>query len=198
MHGYIEILYKNSIPYEEIKLEETNKTIKEYDKNKLKKMRFLEHCFIDFIPKNCFDINGKLSFFDQEWEEKYLPVEYVINRAIKNSILVEKFSEELFDIYKLKDYQDLFENLEEEFRNKVMDHTMLYDIFNRRVPTEAEIIEAYHSIRRNNEEAQNEILELKNKIEALTKENEAIKNSKSWKLTQPIRSFLQLGRGKNK
>ena len=47
-----------------------------------KQLNFLEYAFYDMIPKNCFYIDGEFYFFDQEWMEKYLPVEFIIYRSI--------------------------------------------------------------------------------------------------------------------
>ena len=36
------------------------------------------------ILKNCFIIDGECVFFDQEWVEKNVPVEFLVYRSIVN------------------------------------------------------------------------------------------------------------------
>ena len=77
-----------------------------------------------------------------------------------------------------------------------MDHTMLYDIFNRRVPTEAEILEELQNVRSLNAMAQNEISKKQKEIQELTQQIVSMVNSRSWKITQPLRTILQAKRDK--
>lgn len=57
---YIDMLYKNTINYEDINIDKTSQYIKQYDISKLKNMKFLKHAFIDLIPKNIFIIDNQL------------------------------------------------------------------------------------------------------------------------------------------
>lgn len=195
---YIKMLYQNSIEYKDINFSDTIEAIREYDKDKLKKLKFLEYGFLDLIPKNSFDIDGKIAVFDQEWMIKYVPVEYLIYRAIRNSRLVEKFTEEIYLIYNLEDYKDLFEGIEESFRKEVIDFNILLKVFNRHVITKKELIDTLQHYKNLNEIAQtekqnmqNEIIELKNQINYML-------NSKSWKLTKPLRKIRKIKRKKDK
>lgn len=203
---YTDILYDKSIDYNEIDVKKLNNDIRKINVEKLKKLKFLKYGFLDLIPKNCFYINERLSVFDQEWMEQYIPVEYIIYRAIKNTNLVEKFTERIYRELKLSEFIDIFENLEKNFSEKIVDKILLYDVFNRKVMTQAETIATLKHYRNLNEIKENEIIKLTsenqqkdNKIRDLeeklsNKENEiqAIINSKSWKITKPLRKLKGL------
>ena len=184
---YVDMLYENALTYEELNKKELIETIQNYDKNKLEKMKFLEYGFIDLIPKNCFDINGKITVFDQEWMFKNIPVEYVMYRAIQNLNLIEKYSNKLYEIYNLLEYEDLFKKLEEDFSVKIKDDTILYKVFYKQVRTKQEIMDTLQHYRNLNAMAENEKIKMQNKINELKSELKIITNSRSWKITKIFR-----------
>ena len=119
-----EILLKNTVENFKVKAE-------------LKGLHFMPKAFWDMVPKNCFYIDNKYVFFDQEWEKENLPVEFIIYRAIINSydlvrrINVDKLLEEL-DILKYKKY---FEELDEEIRKEIIDENIYKEIYCKNVKT---------------------------------------------------------------
>ena len=184
------MLYKNAIDYENIRQEDIMNAIKNYNQDKLKNLKFLEYGFIDLIPKNCFDMDDKIAAFDQEWMIKYIPIEYLIYRAIRNSRLIEKFSEEIYSEYNLSDYEDLFENIEQEFREKVIDQNILTNVFYKHIVTKKETADTLQHYKNLNQLAQTEIEELRSKINYMV-------NSKSWKVTKPLRAIRKKKRKKD-
>ena len=113
---YANILYQNALDFGQIeKNVELKETIKNYDIKKLEKMKFAKNAYLDFIPKNCFLIDNTFYVFDQEWTEKYMPVEYIIYRAIQNSNFTEQRKQLLNQKYNIKENEDLFVNIEKEF-----------------------------------------------------------------------------------
>ena len=70
------------------------------------------------------NINQKFVFFDQEWEKDYLPVEFILYRAIINSYdLVRKINvEELLKEINILQYKELFEKLDEKIRDEIIDN----------------------------------------------------------------------------
>ncbi len=205
---YTDILYDKSINYNEIDINDLNDDIKKIDVEKLKKFKFLKYGFLDLIPKNCFYINGKLSVFDQEWMGNYIPVEYILYRGIKNTNLVEKFTIKIYKELNLSEFIDIFENLEKNFNEKVVDKTLLYNVFNRKVITQAETIATLkhynnlNNIKENeiitltseNQQKENKIRELESQLENKEKEIQAITNSTSWKITKPLRKLKGLAK----
>lgn len=195
---YIDMLYKNTINYEDINIDKTSQYIKQYDISKLKSMKFLKHAFIDLIPKNIFIIDNKLQVFDQEWMKEYLPVEYIIYRGICNLNIQDNLKQELMEEYLLKDNIDLFEQLENEFREKVMDKNILYNIFYKRPKTQSEILSTlvhYRNLKAITEQElekerkskEQEIKIRDEQINNLIQEVNNLKNSKCWKLIEFIR-----------
>ena len=114
-----EMLLINSVNYYECK-EKIN--INEKEEN-LENLNFLEKCYWDMIPKNCFYIDGKLVFFDQEWEKDYLPVEFIIYRAIINSYdLVRMINvDDLLERLNILQYKEIFENIDNQLRQEIID-----------------------------------------------------------------------------
>lgn len=196
---YKEIVYQNTLEYSEVK-DNLPEEIKTYAENKLLKMKFLKYTFTDMLPKNCFKVEDEYLFFDQEWCENYYPAEYIIYRAIRNTAgIANKYGEnKIFKDLEIFEYIDLFEKLEENFRKKVIDEKMLYDVFDKKVVTREAMIADYT---RKIIDRDVEIDKLKVDIEGRKahveellgviseKENQiiAISNSLSWRITKPLR-----------
>lgn len=197
---YIEVVYQEVVSYLEIDKTVLLDKIKNYDEEKLSQMHFLKTAFIDMLPKNCFVIDGKYCFFDQEWIEENYPAEYIIYRAVLNtSGIIEKFGEErIFKELGIYEYIDLFKRLEENFRSKVIDEEMLYGVFEHKVVTrEAMIADFTRKIIDRDVEIEKLHVDIdgrKAHVEQLLgviqeKENQIINisNSLSWKITKPLR-----------
>ena len=123
-----EKLLKNSVKHNKLNKIKYNDVLKQQKDEVLEKLHYLEYAFYDMVPKNCFYIDGKYYFFDQEWMEKYLPVEFLIYRSIINSYeLVRKINvDDLFEKMDLMQYKELFEKIDESLRYNVID----FDRFN--------------------------------------------------------------------
>lgn len=113
-------LLKHTISYEEI----PDKSIcKRISSQLSQELNFLEYAFYDMVPKNSFYIDGEFYFFDQEWMEKYLPVEFIIYRSVINSYdLVRKINvDKLLERLNILQYKEMFEKIDQELRAKVID-----------------------------------------------------------------------------
>ena len=121
-----EILLKNSIKFN-LKIEKS--LTQEFDKYKslLKELNFLENAFWDMVPKNCFLIDNNYVFFDQEWEQKYLPVEFIIYRSVINSYdLVRKIDVEvLLKKLNINKYTEYFNKIDGMLRNEIIDENIV-------------------------------------------------------------------------
>ena len=64
----------------------------------------------DMIFSNCFYIDNEFYFFDQEWNEKNLPIEYILYRTIMYTDGLQQFIkiEELFEKYGINQYIEIF------------------------------------------------------------------------------------------
>lgn len=101
---------KHTKSYHEV---EKNELLDGIPQEILEKMNFLEVCPWDMVAKNCFYINDEYVYFDQEWYEKSLPLEFLIYRSVINSYqLVKKINvNELFKILKIDEYIQYFETI---------------------------------------------------------------------------------------
>ena len=206
------ILDKNLKSFDEIDKLKLKECVKNYNKEKLKKLHFVEKAFIDLVPKNCFLIDGILNVFDQEWIEENIPVEYIYYRAILNTpVCIQRIGkEELLRKFGLLDYVDLFEELEKELRDKTFDYEA-HDLFFRQ----------YISLEKGNKQRQvfkDEAFSLQERVDKLEQENHSlnleledargklvdyanqlrvISNSGSWKLIQKIRKIIAFFNFKN-
>lgn len=116
--------------------EEVRKKFQEQYKlneEKLSKLHFMKNAYWDMVPKNCFYIDDKFVFFDQEWEKDYLPVEFIIYRSVINSYdLVRKIDvDSLFQMLELSDYIECFKKLDEEIRNNIIDEEIYEKMYNK-------------------------------------------------------------------
>ena len=120
LNEYKNVLLQNSKSYSECK----EKINIDGNEEQLEQLNYLKNGYWDLIPKNCFYINQKFVFFDQEWEKDYLPVEFILYRAIINSYdLVKKINvEELLKEINILQYKELFEKLDEKIRDEIIDN----------------------------------------------------------------------------
>ena len=122
-----EKLLKYSITYQQIEKKEQIFLRQDYTEEELEKFHFLENAFYDMVPKNCFYINEEFYFFDQEWMEKYLTVEFILYRSIINSYdLVKKINiNEVLEKLDLLEDRELFEKIDAELRENIIDKERL-------------------------------------------------------------------------
>ena len=133
LNKYKEFLLKQSSSYEECKNYINQEEYKEIGDEELKKLSFLKKGYWDMVPKNCFLIDSKFIFFDQEWEKDYLPVEFILYRAIINSYdLVKRINvEELFEKLKIKEYINCFEEMDKKLRKEILDEEIYKIIYEK-------------------------------------------------------------------
>ena len=96
------------------------------DKNIIKNLNFMKNGLWDMTFTNCFLMDNQFYFFDQEWNEPNLPVEYILYRSIIYTITLRRFVsiEKLFDKYNLRPYLGLFEQLDNKIQEKIRDNAI--------------------------------------------------------------------------
>lgn len=99
-----------------------------YEENNL---HIMKKAFWDMVPKNCFYIDNKYIFFDQEWETENLPVEFIIYRSITNSYdLVRKINvDELLEKLGILQYKKDFEKIDAELRKPIINEDLYQEIY---------------------------------------------------------------------
>ena len=132
LKNFKDILMINSIKYNENFLKYLPKETEKY-KEILVDLNYLKDAFWDMVPKNCFYLNNKYVFFDQEWKKDYLPVEFILYRAIINSYdLVRNINvNELYKRLAIEKYISFFEYLDSEIRKEIIDEKIYKEIYRK-------------------------------------------------------------------
>ncbi|MCL2884855.1 MAG: hypothetical protein FWF49_05160, partial [Oscillospiraceae bacterium] len=65
-------------------------------------LSYLKYGFWDMLLKNCFYVDGSYHFFDQEWLEYNVPLEYIVYRNVLEFRLSEAETDALFDAFGIR------------------------------------------------------------------------------------------------
>lgn len=180
----------------------------DYKEEDVKDLTFVENGFWDMIFQNIFYINNEFYFYDQEWIENKLPLEFIIYRALFYNKNIKELIDikEIFGIFgiddeKIKIFQELDNKLQFMIRDEISWKCHNNLIVAERIQAEKEQI--LEDCKKLLNEKDSRIKFLKDNIEETItilrkKENEVIEkenkiremeNSKSWKLTKPLRDL---------
>ena len=162
------ILMKNSIRFEDCK-----EKIKFKNATNIEKLHFLKKAYWDMIPKNCFEIDGEYFFFDQEWEEDYLPVEFIIYRSIINCYeLVKRINvNSLLEKLGILEYKLYFEEIDNELRKKIINENLYKQMYCKEVSTIESIVDNAIIFKIENKNKEKYINCLEKNIENLKSDN---------------------------
>lgn len=168
-----------------------------YDKEVIKGMSFTKNGLWDLIFQNCFYIDDDFYFYDQEWCERGTPIEFILYRATKYFIEIREYIsiEELYEILdidldKIKLFDELDNKIQEQTRNDIV-----WKMQKKGKSIEELRIQKLtdnHTINLLNMEIANknrEIESLKSEYEKLQNKINGIYQSKSWKITEPLRKI---------
>ena len=199
---YKEEIYSKSEQYAENKKTVFDKFLPEVDKEIIKKFHYLKNGFWDMIFKNCFLIEDKFVFFDQEWREENIPAEFLIYRCITN---IEKLRNKIeeYNIYEemeIKEYIDLFERLDNRISSEIFD-SKIFELYTRKhvnpIYENAKLKEELNTEKSKSNELEksisnlsNEIFQRNAEIENLKKSLNNIYESKSWKIIRKLNKLL--------
>lgn len=169
------------------------------DEEMLQKLHFVKYGLWDLIFHNAFYINEEIYFYDQEWFDYNVPIEFIIYRAIAYFPIAHSYirTNELYERLGLTEFLKIFEDLDSKLQLKIRDdeiwklHTStrtgqtLFDLYKNLV---AEFME-YKKVYNLNTigEISEENKRLRQEIERLNQEKERIYASTSWKVTKPVR-----------
>lgn len=93
------------------------------DKSIKQKLHFIKYGMFDLIFQNSFFVENDYYFYDQEWIEENLPLEFIIFRAIFY-LTPNRENIKLNEIYKeleIIEYIEMFEKLEQKLQEKIKD-----------------------------------------------------------------------------
>lgn len=181
---YKKQIEKQAITYSENMRTVFEKYLVEVDKNILKEFHYLKDGYWDMILKNCFIIDEKCIFFDQEWKEENVPTEFLIYRSIINIEKVRSKIQE-YDLYNkigIKKYIPIFEKLDKAISNEIIDDKML-EFYQRRHNNP---IYDCITLREDKTNLEKENIDLKEEIDKLKGTLNNIYQSKSWKFIRKI------------
>ncbi len=189
------------------KLEKTDNKNNVFDKYKidyieadLEQMQFVKQGLWDLIFQNCFYIEKDFYFYDQEWREEKVPIDFILYRAIKYFTKLKEYisEKELYSILQINENViKLFEELDNKIQEEIRDETVwkIHNSGKEIVDLKREKLTDNHHInlltieneqnRALLEQKQKEIDELKNNLNYII-------NSKSWKITKPLRAIKKI------
>lgn len=175
-----------------------------YSKEKLENVILVKHGLWDAIFQNCFYIDNKFYFYDQEWEEENVPLDFILYRAIKYfPRLVKHISlEESFKIIGIEECMlKLYEELDDKIQQEIRDEKMWNLCSQGESVLQLRINELTANHERNlanieNSKLRNEIQQKDTEINRLKQELNYIYNSKSWKITKPLRDIKKFNQKK--
>ncbi len=195
-----------------------------YEKEDINNLTFIKYGFWDMILQNIFYIDEKYFFYDQEWLEENIPIEFLIYRTIAYTPEVVKYLnlKKLLDEFNITDknislFQILDNKLQEKTRNATAweIHTQVNNldkILNdlntktdeiKKLQNDKEIITQDCQKLLNEKDARIKFLEdnMEQTVKLLQeKENQILlmENSTSWKITEPLRKIRSNKKGAQK
>lgn len=169
------------------------------EKEMTQKLHFVKYGLWDLIFHNAFYINEEIYFYDQEWFNYNVPIEFIIYRAIAYFPIAHSYirTNELYERLGLTEFLKIFEDLDSKLQLEIRDdeiwklHTStrtgqtLFDLYKNLVVEFMEYKKVYNL--NTIGEISEENKRLRQEIERLNQEKERIYASTSWKVTKPVR-----------
>ncbi|MGL6202495.1 MAG: hypothetical protein ACRC3H_26575 [Lachnospiraceae bacterium] len=152
---------------------------------------FVEDGFYDLIFQNTFYINGIFYFYDQEWYESNVPIEFIIFRAVIYNLnkLKEISIEQLWEELGIKRFIKAFYDLDKLLQSKISDKIIFHKIHKENRITIKDVYDEQIYLRY--KQAQ-KINDLEEELTDLNNKLTDIKNSNSWKITKPLRDIKNI------
>lgn len=175
------------------KLEENEKTV--FDKYKInvnnpEKYLYLKHGFWDANFSNCFYIDNEFVFFDQEWLEENLPLEYIVYKCFYYNNSIRRYLDfnDIVSRYGLSEDVEELEKLDKVLQEEIRDDKILDFYKNINLVNWNSHMDSYN-------ERVNETIRMKSEIEHLKniiaeKEN-VIKMYENKKISNKIRRVFR-------
>lgn len=173
----------------------------DYQNYNIQDMTWIKNGLWDLIFQNCFYIDNEFYFYDQEWKEKNIPIEFIFYRAIKYFDRIKRYitEDELYEIMEIKkEHIQLFDEIDNKLQEEIRDKTIwkINTQGKTLLDVKREKLTLQHNINLLNMEINdknNIIITKDNEIQELKKQIQEICESRSWKITQPLRNLGKLG-----
>ena len=160
-------------------------------------MKFTKYGLWDLIFQNCFYIDEDFYFYDQEWLEENVPIEFILYRAIKYFPKIKEYIsiDELYRILEINEEKvKIFEELDDKIQEEKRNNEVWQMQKNGKNIEELKVqkLTDNHTINLLNIEIENksrEIENLKSEYEKARNEINIIHQSKSWKLAETLQKI---------
>ena len=189
-----------------IEIKETQETVFEkykiaVEKEQLQGFHFVQYGLWDLLFQNCFVIEGKYYFYDQEWLEEIVPVEFMIYRAILYYHELHQYVT-IEQVWGLLGYGEKTIEVLKQLDDKIQEKIRKPLVWNLYTKQELEskryrkLKEKYQKQIAETEERKAEIKQLQEAVIEKNNEVQIMKSSISWKITKPLRNIRGIGRKK--
>lgn len=175
------------------------------------KLHFVKDGFLDLVLENTFEIDHQYYFFDQEWNYKNTPIEFILYRAIHNLYSYFPKLEEIFSLddclkrFEILEWKVYFDALEKCVQEDIIDDT-IYQAFGKFYSYYYSFQEKEENIKSQDEyikkqadqiayldhemeERLQKMNSLEKEISLLREELNRIYRSKSWKILSKLRGW---------
>lgn len=121
--NYVNVLKKQSKKIENYYETVFSKYKVQFENDCFKEFNYMTNGLWDMTFQNCFFKDNEYIFFDQEWKEKNVPIEYILYKSIFYTISLRRYIniEEIFKHYNLTKYKRIFEDLDKKLQEKIKD-----------------------------------------------------------------------------
>ena len=180
-----------------------------YQSHEIEKLTFTKYGFWDLIFQNAFYIDNKFFFYDQEWKDEGVPIEYIFYRSIQYTRDLQKYLDinKIWKKYGIKEEQlKLFHKLDDKLQEKTRDDC-IWKWHSESSKTVQVLFDKIEELKKDKEKISEDCAKLLNEKDARIafleknmeetvellhqKENEITQmvNSTSWKITKPLRKL---------
>ena len=189
-----------------IEIKETQETVFEkykiaVEKEQLQEFHFVQYGLWDLLFQNCFVIEGEYYFYDQEWLEEIVPVEFMIYRAILYYHELHQYVT-IEQVWGLLGYGEKTIEVLKQLDDKIQEKIRKPLVWNLYTKQELEsrryrkLKEKYQKQVAETEERKAEIKQLQEAVIEKNNEVQIMQSSISWKITKPLRNIRKIGRKK--
>lgn len=183
----------------------------EYNKEDLEGITFVQNGFWDLVFQNCFYENKEYLFYDQEWYDEKVPIEYIIYRTIVYFREVQKYmtTEQILERLGILKYVELFRKLDDKIQEEIRE-PKVWNLFNN-IKIESDEYKKLFEQNYLNENIINEMTQkIKSRRSSFEKEKQelelqliqsqniiqSIVNSRTWRWTEPLRKLRRIREAK--
>ena len=162
--------------------------------DELKNLTYVKYGFWDLIFQNCFVIDNDYYFYDQEWLDENIPVEFIIYRAILYFNEIKRYipDEVIFEKLEYTNNVEIFKQLDNKLQEQIRKPLFWHIHTKRELKTKEEqeinrLKEELEDVKKQRDNLQRMYVEKNNDLAI-------IKDSFSWRITRPLRKIRGMGK----